>query len=293
MTTLSPVGIVGVGLMGQVFARRLMDAGQEVVGFDVDPEKNKQLEAMGGRAAPSIAALAKECPIIMVVVFSVEQVEDVAEHVILPAVGENSGKIVLCASTCDPERLAALGERLVRRGIRFLEAPVSGTSAEVRQGKGVGLIGGDAALAAAVKPVIDVLYPRWYRIGGFGDGSRAKLTINLILGINRTALAEGLVFAERIGLDTATFLDVVKESAAYSRVMEGKGPKMVCGDYSPEGMVQISYKDANLMHAQGEKVGQQLPLLETYRDILGACVKAGQEKLDNSSVIEEIRRRRK
>jgi 3-hydroxyisobutyrate dehydrogenase-like beta-hydroxyacid dehydrogenase len=68
---------------------------------------------------------------------------------------------------------------------------------------------------------------------------------------------------------------------------------MVCGDYSPEGMVQISYKDANLMHAQGEKVGQQLPLLETYRYILGACVKAGQEKLDNSSVIEEIRRRRK
>lgn len=293
MTHLSPVGIVGVGLMGQVFARRLMDAGHSVVGFDVDPQKNRQLEAMGGRAATSIAALAQECPIVLVVVFSVDQVEDVTENVILPAVGENSGKIVLCASTCDPDRLAALGARLTGRGIRFLEAPVSGTSAEVRQGKGVGLIGGDAALAAEVKPVIDVIYPRWYRIGGFGDGSRAKLTINLILGINRTALAEGLVFAERIGLDTATLLDVVKESAAYSRVMEGKGPKMLRGDYSPEGMVQISYKDANLMHQQGENSGQQLPLLETYRDILGACVKAGQAELDNSSVIEEIRRRRK
>ena len=291
MTTMSPIGIIGVGLMGQVFARRLMDAGFAVVGYDVDAAKNAQFVAMGGEAADSAAEVAQRCAVSIVVVFSVDQVEDVLEKQLLPAVGDGSNKIVLCASTCDPDRLAALGRRVAARGIRFLETPVSGTSAEVRQGKGVGLIGGDAALAAEIKPVIDALYPRAYHIGGYGDGSRAKLAINLILGINRTALAEGLVFAEKVGLDTAAFLDVVKASAAYSRVMDGKGPKMLRGDFTPEGMVQVSFKDATLMRDQGRKVGQELPLLETYRSVLEACMEAGQAQLDNSSVIEEIRRR--
>jgi 3-hydroxyisobutyrate dehydrogenase-like beta-hydroxyacid dehydrogenase len=292
MTNPNPIGLIGVGLMGQVFARRLMDGGFGVLGFDVDSAKNKQLEAMGGRAAASIAEVARTCDTIIVVVFNTDQVEEVVERTILQSVGEGSNKLVICASTCDPDHLSEIATRVSQRGIRFLEAPVSGTSAEVRQGKGVGLIGGDPALAREAKPVIDALYPRAYHIGQYGDGSRAKLTINLILGINRTALAEGLVFAERLGLDTATLLDVIKESAAYSRVMEGKGPKMVKGDYSPEGMIQISLKDAGLMREQAQKAGQTLPLLDTYRDILQACADRGQAKLDNSSVIEEIRLRR-
>jgi putative dehydrogenase len=288
----APIGIIGVGLMGQVLARRLMDAGFSVVGYDVDAARNKQLESIGGTASASIADIANRCDIIMLVVFSVDQVEDVIENAILPAVGDASGKIVLCASTCDPDRVAALGERISQRGIRFLETPVSGTSEEVRQGKGVGLIGGDPALAAELKPLLDALYPRYFHIGRYGDGSRAKLAINLILGINRTALAEGLVFAERMGLNPATFFEVAKTSACYSRVMEAKGPKMLRGDFSPEGMVAVSYKDSGLMREQGERAGQQLPLLEAYRGVLEGCVRAGQEKLDNSAVIEEIRRRR-
>ncbi len=288
----SPIGLIGVGLMGQVFARRLLDAGFGVTGFDVDPAKTARLAEMGGDAAGSIEEVARRCDVVVVVVFNTDQVEDVVENIILPCVGEGSNKIVLSARTTDPDRLAALGERVSKHGIRFLETPVSGTSEEVRQGKGVGLIGGDAALAAEIKPLLDVLYPRWFHIGDFGAGSRAKLAINLILGINRTALAEGLVFAERVGLDQAKFLEVAKASACYSRVMEGKGPKMVGGDFKPEGMVQISLKDANLMRDQGLKAGQELPLLETYRDILEGCVRAGQAELDNSSVIEEIRRRR-
>jgi 3-hydroxyisobutyrate dehydrogenase-like beta-hydroxyacid dehydrogenase len=292
MTQLSPVGLIGVGLMGQVFARRLIDAGFAVVGYDVDAAKRVRLEAIGGQWADSIGAVAQACPVIMVVVFNTDQVEDAIENALIPAVGAQSNKIVLCASTCDPDRLAALAERVAPRGLRFLETPVSGTSAEVRNGTGTGLIGGDAALMAEVAPVLDALYARSFHIGRPGDGSRAKLAVNLILGINRTGLAEGLVFAERLGLDPAKFFEVAKASAAYSRVMEGKGPKMVRGDFTPEGMVQVSFKDATLMREQGRKAGQRLPLLEAYRDILEACIRQGHAEWDNSSVIEEIRRRR-
>ena len=292
MTTSPPVGLIGVGLMGTMFAERLIAAGHQVLGYDIVPEKNAHLATIGGKAAASGADVARRCHAIIIMVFDTTQVEDVVENDILQAVGPGSNKVVLCGSTCDPDRIAALGAGATERGLRFLETPVSGTSQQCREGLGTGLIGGDPALAAEVKPILDALYPRQFHIGGHGDGNRAKLAINLILGINRTGLAEGLVFAERLGLDPATFLEVAKASAAYSRVMDGKGPKMVRRDYKPEGALQVTYKDATLAREQGQKVGQELPLLETYRGLIEAAIRHGQGELDNSSVIEEIRRRR-
>ena len=291
-TKKTPVGLIGVGLMGTMFAERLLAAGIDVVGYDIVPEKNAHLAKIGGQAASSGADVARRCDVIILMVFDTDQVEDVIENDILQTVGPRSNKIVLCSSTCDPDRIATLGTQASERGLRFLETPVSGTSQQCRQGEGTGLIGGDPALMAEVKPVLEALYPRMFHMGAYGNGSRAKLAINLILGINRTALAEGLVFAERVGLDPARFLEVAKESAAYSRVMEGKGPKMVRGDFKPEGMLQITFKDATLMCEQSRKAGQKLPLLETYRSLIEACIQHGQGELDNSSVIEEIRRRR-
>src|SRR5262245_47335688 len=145
-----PVGLIGVGLLGQALAKRLRDAGFEVVGFDVDPAKNAKLAELGGRVAPSVADPATRCDPIGLAVFSTDQVEEVTEKQLLPALGDNSGRIVLCASTCDPDRIAALGERLAERGLRFLETPVSGSSGQVARGEGVGLIGGDPKDAAAV-----------------------------------------------------------------------------------------------------------------------------------------------
>jgi 3-hydroxyisobutyrate dehydrogenase-like beta-hydroxyacid dehydrogenase len=292
MNRSTPIGLIGVGLMGAMFAERLIAAGFDVLGYDIVPERNAELERVGGKAAASGADVARRCDIIIIMVFSIDQVEDVVRSDILQALGPGSGKIVMCSSTVDPDRIAALAEEATARGLRFLETPVSGTSQQCRQGEGTGLIGGDPALMQEVEPVLRALYPRIYYMGEYGNGSRAKLAINLILGINRTALAEGLVFAERVGLDPANFLEVAKESAAYSRVMEGKGPKMVRGDFKPEGMMQITYKDATVMREQAQQKHQKLPLLDTYHEVVGACIKAGQGHLDNSSVIEEIRRRR-
>jgi len=112
---------------------------------------------------------------------------------LLAALGDGSGTIVLCMSTCDPDRVAALADRVIPRGIRYLDAPVSGTSDQVRRGEGVALIGGDAAIAEDVKDVLDTLFVRRFHVGKIGDGGRAKLAVNLILGLNRLAMAEGLV----------------------------------------------------------------------------------------------------
>ncbi|HET7912026.1 MAG TPA: NAD(P)-dependent oxidoreductase [Pseudolabrys sp.] len=287
----SPVAIVGLGLMGEVYARRLLDADAAVIGFDVDPARRARLAEIGGRPVQSIAELAKPARCIIIAVFSTDQVEDVVENQLLPALGDGSGKIVLCMSTCDPDQVAALAKRVTPRGIRYLDVPVSGTSDQVRRGDGVALIGGDVAIADEVKDVLDALFARRFHVGDVGDGGRAKLAVNLILGLNRVALAEGLVFAERLGLDPVAFLKVARGSASYSQVMETKGAKMVEGDFSPEGRVRQTLKDARLMLDQAAAIGQKLSMLEVHADILEACVRAGEAEFDNSAVIREVRRR--
>jgi putative dehydrogenase len=287
----APVGIVGLGLMGEVFSQRLINARFDVLGFDIDPKKGETLSAMGGRAATSMAEIAQNSGPIILAVFNTDQVEEVVEKTLLPELGENTGKIVLCTSTCDPDRIAALAVRVAKRGLRFLEAPVSGTSDQVRRGDGVGLLGGDLSIAAEVAPVLDALFPKRFHVGAAGDGGRAKLAVNLILNLNRLALAEGLVFASRLGLDPDAFLRVAQNSAAYSQVMETKGPKMVRSDFRPEGRVRQSLKDVHLMLEQAQRKGQQLPALEVDAAVLEACVRHGEGDLDNSVIIEEIRRR--
>jgi 3-hydroxyisobutyrate dehydrogenase-like beta-hydroxyacid dehydrogenase len=286
-----PVGLIGLGLMGEALAHRLIGAAMAVVGYDIDPARTARLAALGGEAARSVAEVAQRCDPIVLAVFDTDQVEAVVEREVLPAVGEASGKAVLCASTCDPDRIAALGVRVALRGLAFLETPVSGTSEQVRRGEGVGLIGGDREVAARVVPVLRALFPTHFHIGGIGDGGRAKLAINLILGLNRAALAEGLVFAARLGLDPGSFLAVARASAAYSQVMDTKGPKMIAGDFTPEGRVRQTLKDAHLMLDQARAANQRLPLLEVHAEVLEACVRAGEGDRDNSIVVEEIRRR--
>src|SRR6185369_9407123 len=165
----SPVAIVGLGLMGEVYAKRLIDAHIPVIGYDIDAGKRSRLALVGGRPVNAIADLAKPARCIIIAVFNMDQVEDVLENHLLPALGDGSGKIVLCMSTVDPDRVAALASRVIPRGIRYLDVPVSGTSDQVRRGDGVALIGGDKAIADEVAPIFDALFARRFIVGKIGD----------------------------------------------------------------------------------------------------------------------------
>src|SRR3954454_19660505 len=228
MTTARQIGIAGLGLLGSALAHRLLTNGFSPKGYDIDAAKTAAF-ASGGGVAASLDEVAC-CDVVLLAVFDTAQVEDVVTNALLPAVTPGLPKTVLCASTCDPDRIAALIEKIAPQ-LRMIEAPVSGSSAQVRNGDGVGLIGGDRDTVDSVADILDALYPKWFYMGAAGNGGRAKLAINHILGLNRLVLAEGLVFAEQLGLDPKSFLDVARQSAAYSQVMDIKGRKMVSGDY--------------------------------------------------------------
>ena len=285
------IGVFGMGLMGSAIATRLVRARFPVLGFDPDAAKHAAFAALGASVAAAADEVAAHCGTIVLAVFDTGQVEDVVEG----SAGLYGSAVctVLCMSTCDPDRIEALSGRAAARGLALLEVPVSGTSAQVARGEGVALVAGDAQAAERAAQVIEAICPRRYYLGRAGNGGRAKLVINLMLGINRAAIAEGLAFAEQLGLERAGLLEVAKGSAAYSQVMDVKGPLWAEDRYAPPmSRVDQSLKDFTLMAEVARRVGQPLPFASLYAELMRDCVAHDEADADNAILINAVRRRR-
>ena len=128
-----------------------------------------------------------------------------------------------------------------------------------------------------------------YYLGPAGSGARTKLIVNLILAGNRLALAEGLVMAEKIGLEAVNLLDVLQDSACSSKTMADKGPKMINADYSKQGQVQWSLKDSRLMMGMGQKVGSPTMMIQVYSQIMQAAYEKGYGERDTVAFFEILR----
>jgi 3-hydroxyisobutyrate dehydrogenase-like beta-hydroxyacid dehydrogenase len=288
MSVDAPVGIVGLGLMGIALSARLIDARIPLIGFDIDPVRCGMFKASGGMVANLARELAARSRTIIVAVYSGEQVE-----ALFADIDDGAGAarpVVICTTTCGPGEIIGIAERASRAGMALVEAPISGTSTEVLNGTATALLGGDAGIIDQVAGLLNILCPHSLRVGGIGDASRAKLAINLILQNNRAALAEGLAFAERLGLDGHAFLAAARQSAAYSRVMDSKGEKMLTRDYRPQSHIAQTLKDAELIIEEAERCGIHLPLTTIQAELLRAAIALEGPHRDSAAVIEAIRR---
>lgn len=289
-TAHAPIGVIGLGLIGTSLAKRLLGAGFTVHGFDIDAKRTANLGALGGVAAASAHEVGERCDIVVLAVFDTAQVIDVLEGA--DGMHPHAGQVIVCTTTCDPDPIVELNARVSANGVRFLEVPLSGNSHQIALGNGIALVGGDRAVMDAITPALAAMSKQQFHLGPVGSGGRAKLAVNLIGGLNRAVLAEGLAFAERMGLDLPAFLEVLKSSAVYSRAMDTRGEKMVKSDFTPHAWVHQSVKDFKLMHTMAERVGQALPLATVYSELIESCVAHGEGELDNSAIIQELRRRR-
>jgi 3-hydroxyisobutyrate dehydrogenase-like beta-hydroxyacid dehydrogenase len=173
--------------------------------------------------------------------------------------------------------------------LSLVEAPISGTSAEARDGSAMALIAGRSEAIEAANAMLDILCPRREVVGSIGDASRTKLAINLILQNNRAALAEGIAFAEGLGLDAAIFLATAQKSAAYSRVMDTKGRKMLTRDFSPQSHISQTLKDAELILAEAKRQNLWLPMTSTQAALLRTAIALRGPDCDSAAVIEAVR----
>ena len=276
------IGLLGIGLVGKAIAPLLKKAGFKVVGYAPSQGSRDALQALGGSPVESVAEVARTCGTVVLAVYDTDQVERVVEGAdALLEVAPPSGhpRIIINTSTCEPDRMVELDRRIGDRAI-FLEMPISGTSTQIARAEGVGLIGGGDADIDRVDDVLGVICPRRYRVGPVGAGGKAKLAVNLVLGLNRAALAEGIAFAETLGLDAGAFLEVARNSAAYSQVMDVKGRKMVERDYTPLSKVGQTAKDFKIMRDYAEAAGQRLPFADVYGDMMEGCIRAGEGDWD-------------
>lgn len=279
------IGLVGLGLMGSALADRLMAAGMPVSGFDPETDRRDALERNGGRAA-SLTELARQCDVLVLAVFDGAQVESVFD-VLARAVKKDS-LTVICITTCEPDYIDRIAARADHAGIAFVEAPISGTSRDVRAGEATALVSGAADVIERWTPLLTTLCPCIVPVGKLGDASRIKLAINLVLQSNRAALAEGLVFAETIGLDPSAFLMAARASAAYSRVMDAKGEKMLQRDFRPQSRIAQTLKDAELILNEAQKYQLTLPMTSTQAALLRQAIALKGGECDSAAVIAAI-----
>ena len=284
------IGLIGIGLVGTALAENLISAGYPVVGFDIDPDKCLNFEKMGGRAVSSPLEVAENAKSVFLSLMNT----DIVRKVLTGPEGLLHAKPlpthIIDTTTGDPDETIKIARQLKRKRVSFLDSPISGSSAQIRMREGVVMIGGDLEAFERCKVLYSAIAKDFTYIGPSGNGSKAKLASNLILGLNRLVLAEGLVFAERFGFDLKSFLSLLKKTPAYSCAMDVKGKKMIEGDFSPQSRVNQHFKDLDLILRYAEKLGQPLPLTQLHKEILQKIIDVGDGDLDNAAVIKQIRR---
>jgi 3-hydroxyisobutyrate dehydrogenase-like beta-hydroxyacid dehydrogenase len=283
------IGLIGLGLVGQAIAGRLASAGFELVGFDREASACEAWASPGRRIAASPAALGAQCQRAVLAVFDTTSVLAVVESEQGLLAGVPPSALIDC-STGDPDALQALAGRLAARGVDFIEAPLSGSSQQIASGTATMLLGASGEAIVRHRDLLDAIAPKRVHVGGPGMGARAKLATNLVLGLNRAALAEGLVFAERLGIEPARFLELVLATPARSDAAMTKGAMMVGGDFKPQSRIRQHLKDVELMLQQAAIVGQRLPLSAVHAELLRAAVAAGDGELDNAAIVRQLRR---
>lgn len=279
------IGLIGLGLVGSALAARLQQAGFCVVGFDVAPARQRAHKRLGGQTVGSAAEVFAQCQRVLLSLPNSAVVEAVLRE---SAPQLRGGLRIIDTTTGEPDATARLGARLARRGVRYLDATIVGSSAQVCAGDVLVLAGGKKADFDAARDVFATFAKQSFHTGPCGSGARMKLVVNLVLGLNRAVLAEGLTFARHLGVSQKEALKVLKAGVAYSRIMDAKGDKMISGDFTPVARLSQHLKDVRLMLAAAARAGQRLPLSETHRELLELAEQLGLGALDNSAILRAI-----
>lgn len=275
------VGIIGLGLVGSALAERLTAAGFEVVGYDIAAGRIAALAAIRGVPAASAMDVARQCERIILSL----PTSDISAQVIEEIADELAGKLVLDTTTGEPDAMARLGQSLARRQADYVDATIAGSSSQVRRGEVVVMLGGSEAAVERGADLVRTFAAQSIYLGPVGSGARMKLVVNLVLGLNRAVLAEGLAFAQASGIDPAQALEVLRAGPAFSRVIDTKGPRMLAGDFAPEARLAQHHKDVRLILSAAAEAGAKVPLSELHERLLAALVAAGCGELDNCAIV--------
>lgn len=284
-SSVKSIGLAGLGLLGTALAERLLSKGWSVTGFDIDADRRATFNTAGGCAVDDISELAG----FEFILLSLPTSQVVAEVISSLKTHLRPSQKIIDTTTGSPGDAESVATELAIIDVSYLDATVGGSSQQARDGEAIIMCGGSDDAFSQCQFLFEELAKQTFHLGPAGGGSRMKLAVNLVLGLNRAVLAEGLSFAEKLGLDPSMTLEVFQASPAWSRVMDIKGQKMLRSDFVPQARLAQHLKDVQVILNAGTDSNAQLPLSSLHETLLQELVKRGHGDLDNSAIIEAFR----
>ncbi|MFF5128656.1 2-hydroxy-3-oxopropionate reductase [Streptomyces syringium] len=291
-TPLPAVAWIGLGIMGSPMSENLVKAGYRVTGFTLEKDKLDRLAAAGGTAAASVAEAVRDADVVITMVPASPQVEAVAygEDGILAHARD--GALLIDMSSITPRTSVELAEAAAAagRGLRVLDAPVSGGEAGAVEGVLSIMVGGDRADFDAARPLLDALGTTVVHCGPHGAGQTVKAANQLIVAVNIQACAEAVVFLEKSGVDLGAALEVLNGGLAGSAVLTRKKHNFLGRDFAPGFRIDLHHKDMGIVTDAARAVGAALPVGGVVATLVGAARAQGDGGLDHSALLRGVER---
>jgi len=288
------VGWLGLGAMGAPMAGCLARSGHSVVAYDIVPGRAGALAEDGVQAADSITGAVRDAGIVVIMVATPDQVDEVLFGPGGAAGTLADGAVMVIMATVGPEVVAAVAALLGRSGVTVVDAPVSGGVQRAAAGDLLIMVSGADDAVGQARPLLDALARSAPLVGPVpGDGQRMKLVNQLLCGVHIAAAAEALAFAESLGLDPGECWQVLRDGAAASFMFEDRGQRMIAGEFrEPHSALDIFVKDMGLVSSAAEHAGAPAPLTAAARRLYEQGHEGGLGRLDDSALIEVLRQDR-
>jgi 2-hydroxy-3-oxopropionate reductase len=284
---MSTIGFIGLGIMGGPMAANLLAAGHTVLGYDNQPAAAERLVAAGGKAVDSVAAATAADAVITMLPDSPH-----VEEVILGEGGvlehAEPGLLLIDMSTIRPDTSVTVAAAATARGVRALDAPVSGGEKGAIDGALSIMVGGDTEAFAAAQPLLEVLGRTIVHVGPSGAGQTVKAANQLVVGGIYALVAEAIVLLEASGVDPRAGLDVLAGGLAGSRILELKRESMVARQFAPGFRIDLHHKDMGIALAAAREAGVALPVTGLIAQLIAAARAQGHGSLDHSVLLKVL-----
>ncbi|WP_329454915.1 2-hydroxy-3-oxopropionate reductase [Streptomyces sp. NBC_01497] len=290
MTDLPKIAWIGLGIMGSPMSENLIKAGYAVAGHTLEREKLERLAAAGGTPAGSIAEAVADADVVVTMVPASPQVEAVAYGPDGILAHARPGTLLVDMSSITPRTSLDLAEAAADKGIRVLDAPVSGGEAGAVEAVLSIMVGGERADFDAAKPLFEALGRTIVHCGPHGAGQTVKAANQLIVAVNIQACAEAVVFLEKSGVDLGAALDVLNGGLAGSTVLSRKKDNFLKRDFTPGFRIDLHHKDMGIVTEAARAVGAALPVGAVVAQLVASLRAQGDGGLDHSALLRCVQR---
>ncbi|WP_158843205.1 2-hydroxy-3-oxopropionate reductase [Saccharothrix deserti] len=283
---MSRIGFIGLGIMGTPMSAHLVAAGHQVTGFDLNQEALAKLTAAGGTAAASARDAVEDAEVVITMLPNHPQVEEVVLGTVLDEVAH--GTLLIDMSTIRPETSLAVAEAGAKRGVRVLDAPVSGGETGAEQATLSIMVGGEEADFAAARPILDTLGKTVVHVGPHGAGQVVKAANQLMVGGIYALVAEAIVLLEASGVDAKAGLDVLAGGLAANRILDLKRETMIAREFQPGFRIDLHHKDMGIALAAARQVDVALPVTGLIAQLIASGRAQGYGSLDHSALLKVV-----